>query len=72
MGYSVDGALSWVDTVGFDDLSWLDARGHGHSEDVRVEQRFRGRYFGHLEVAITITDPKIFTERRTPAPAPAR
>ena len=64
MGYSVgkwEGDTLVVDTVGFNDLSWLDARGHGHSEDMRVEERFRRRDFGHLEVAVTITDPKTFT-----------
>jgi hypothetical protein len=67
MGYSVgkwEGANAdtlVVDTVGFNDLSWLDARGHGHSEDMRVEERFHRRDFGHLEVGVTITDPKTFT-----------
>jgi hypothetical protein len=64
MGYSVgkwEGDTLVVDTVGFNDLSWLDARGHGHSEEMRVEERFRRRDFGHLEVALTINDPKTFT-----------
>lgn len=64
LGYSVgrwDGDSLVVDTVGFNDLSWLDARGHGHSEEMRVEERFRRRDFGHLDVTVTITDPKIFT-----------
>ena len=46
MGYSVgrwEGDTLVVDTVGFNDLSWLDARGHGHSEDMRVEERFHRR-----------------------------
>ena len=65
MGYSVgkwEGDTMVVDTVGFNDLSWLDAAGHGHSEDMRVEERFHRRDFGHLEVAVTITDPKTFTK----------
>jgi hypothetical protein len=64
-GYSVgkwEGDTLVVDTVGFNTLSWLDARGHGHSEDLRVEERFHRRDFGHLEVALTITDPKTFTK----------
>src|SRR5262245_54375647 len=64
LGYSVgrwDGDSLVVDTIGFNDLSWLDARGHGHSEDMRVEERFHRRDFGHLEVTVTITDPKTFT-----------
>ena len=65
LGYSVgkwDGDTLVVDTMGFNDLSWLDARGHGHSEDMRVEERFHRRDFGHMEVTVTITDPKTFTK----------
>ena len=64
MGYSVgrwEGDTLVVDTIGFNDLSWLDARGHGHSEDMRVEERFHRRDFGHMDVAVTVTDPKTFT-----------
>src|SRR5438552_4480248 len=65
LGYSIakwEGDTLVVDTMGFNDLSWLDARGHGHSEEMRVEERFQRRDFGHLEVAVTITDPKTFTK----------
>jgi hypothetical protein len=65
LGYSVgkwDGDTLVVDTMGFNDLSWLDARGHGHSEEMRVEERFHRRDFGHMEVAVTISDPKTFTK----------
>ncbi len=65
MGYSVghwEGDTLVVDTLGFNDLSWLDARGHGHSEEMRVEERFHRRDFGHLEVTLTIADPKTFTK----------
>jgi hypothetical protein len=68
MGYSVgawDGDTLVIDTVGFNDLSWLDARGHGHSEDMRVQERLHRRDFGHLEIAVTITDPKIFSKTFT-------
>src|SRR5437867_3162588 len=64
LGYSVgkwDGDALVVDTIGFNNLSWLDARGHGHSEEMRVQERFHRRDFGHLEVTATITDPKTFT-----------
>ena len=65
MGYSVgrwEGDTLVIDTVGFNNLGWLDARGHGHSEDMRVEERFRRRDFGHLEATVTVTDPKTFTK----------
>jgi hypothetical protein len=64
-GYSVgrwEGDTLVVDTAGFNDKSWLDARGTPHSEDMKIEERFRRRDYGHLELTITITDPKIFTQ----------
>lgn len=64
-GYSVgqwEGDTLVVESNGFNDLSWLDAGGHGHSEDMRVEERFHRRDYGHLDVAVTITDPKTFTQ----------
>jgi len=64
-GYSVgrwEGDTLVVETAGFNDLSWLDARGHGHSQEMRIEERFHRRDFGHMEVGVTITDPKIFTK----------
>jgi hypothetical protein len=63
-GYSVgrwQGDTLVVDTIGFNDMSWLDARGTGHSTEMRVEERFRRRDYGHLELTITITDPRTFT-----------
>jgi hypothetical protein len=65
MGYSVgkwEGDTLVIDTLGFNNQSWLDARGHGHSEEMRVEERFHRRDFGHLEVTLAITDPKTFTK----------
>jgi hypothetical protein len=63
-GYSVgrwEGDTLVVDTIGFNDRSWLDVRGTPHSEEMRVEERFRRRDYGHLELMVTITDPKTFT-----------
>jgi hypothetical protein len=64
LGYSVgrwEADTLVVNTQGFNDLGWLDAGGHGHSEDMKVEERFTRRDFGHLDVAVTIEDPKVFT-----------
>jgi hypothetical protein len=63
-GYSVarwEGDTLAIETAGFNDLGWLDARGTGHSTDMRVEERFRRRDYGHLDLTITITDPQTFT-----------
>ena len=65
LGYSVghwDGDTLVIETAGFNDRSWLDARGHGHSEQMRVEERFHRRDFGHMDVSVTITDPKVFSK----------
>jgi len=50
-----------VDTVGFNDKSWLDASGHPHSEALHLTERFHRRDFGHMDLQITIDDPKMYT-----------
>lgn len=64
MGYSAerwDGDTLVVNTIGFNDRSWLDRRGHPHTESMRVSEVFRRPDFGHLEIQITIDDPKAYT-----------
>ena len=64
-GYSVgrwEGDTLVIDTIGFTDRSWLDARGTPRSSGMRTEERIRRRDFGHLELTITMTDPRIFTK----------
>jgi hypothetical protein len=64
-GYSVgrwEGDTLVVETMGFNDRGWLDARGTPHSTELRVEERFRRRDYGHMDLKITITDPRIFTQ----------
>jgi hypothetical protein len=64
-GYSTgkwEGDTLVVETAGFNDKSWLDAIGHTHSEALRVQERFRRRDFGHMELQITIDDAKTFTK----------
>jgi len=63
-GYSVghwEGDTLVIETTGFTDRSWLDARGTPRSSDMRIEERFRRRDYGHLDLTITMTDPKTFT-----------
>ncbi len=50
-----------VDTAGFNDRSWLDIEGHPHTEALHITERFRRRDFGHLDLEMTIDDPKTFT-----------
>jgi hypothetical protein len=64
LGYSVgrwDGDTLVVDTAGFNDKSWLDVEGHPHTEALRITERFRRRDLGHMDLDITIDDPKTFT-----------
>lgn len=65
LGYSVgkwEGEALVVDTVGFNDRSWLDGIGHPHSEAMHVTERFRRRDFGHMDVQVTVDDPKMYTK----------
>jgi hypothetical protein len=65
LGYSTgrwEGDTLVVDTVGFNDKSWLDAFGHPHSDALHLVERFRRRDFGHLDMEITIDDPKMYTK----------
>jgi hypothetical protein len=64
-GYSVgrwEGDTLVIDTIGFRDGAWLDARGTPRSEEMRIEERIRRRDFGHLDLTITMTDPRTFTK----------
>ena len=65
MGYSVgkwDGDSLVVETIGLRDQGWLDAFGHPHSDALRVGERFRRRDFGHMDIQITIDDPKSYSK----------
>ena len=62
-GYSVgrwDGDSLVIDTAGFNDLTWLDNAGTPHSESLHVTERYRRRDIGHLDIQITVDDPKTF------------
>lgn len=63
MGDSIgrwDGDTLVVDTVGFNDRTWIDRRGLPHGEDLRVVERFRRVDPDTLEIAITIDDPQAY------------
>jgi hypothetical protein len=50
-----------VDTVGFNDRSWLDDHGHPHSDALHTTERYRRKDFGHMEMQLTVDDPKTYT-----------
>jgi hypothetical protein len=65
MGYSVghwDGDTLVVDVAGFNDQTWLDTGGHPHTDALHVTERFRRRDYGHMNLQITIDDPKAYTK----------
>jgi hypothetical protein len=68
LGYSVgrwEGDVLVVDTVGFNDQVNIDAGGHPHSGELRIEERFHRIDFGHMQLRITVDDPKMYTRRIT-------
>jgi len=63
-GYSVgrwEGDTFVVDTAGFKEGSWLDNRGHPHTDALRTIERFRRINFGRMELEVTIDDPKAYS-----------
>ena len=65
LGYSIgkwESNALVVDTTGFNDRSWLDTFGAPHSDALHLAERFRRRDFGHMEIEISIADPKTYTK----------
>jgi hypothetical protein len=65
LGYSVgrwEGQTLVVDTIGFNDRATLDIMGHPRSESLHLMERFSRRDFGHMEIQMTIDDPKTYTK----------
>ncbi len=64
-GYSVgrwQGDTLVVVSIGFDDRSWLDKFGYPHSEEMRLEERYRRIDADTLELTMTISDPVVYSE----------
>jgi hypothetical protein len=64
MGYSVagwEGDTLIVQTAGFKDSAPLDLTGHPRSEATRITESLRRRDFGHMDLRITIDDPRNYT-----------
>ena len=57
-----DGDTFVVDSVGFDDRTWLDHFGVPHSDEMRLQERYRRLDRDNMELTVTLTDPKIFTK----------
>jgi hypothetical protein len=63
MGDSIaqwDGDTLVVDTVGFNDKTWLNGQGVPHSDALHVIERFRRPDYDTLEYEATVEDPNVF------------
>jgi hypothetical protein len=61
-----------VDSVGFNDKTWLDDVGRPHTDKLHVIERFRRVSRDSLEVTLTIDDPGAYTETFTFGPRTVR
>ncbi|HEX5227895.1 MAG TPA: hypothetical protein VFW44_09305 [Bryobacteraceae bacterium] len=63
-GYSVghwEGDTLVVNTSGFRDMGWLDVEGSPLTEGAHITERYRRPDYGHLQIEVTIDDPKAYT-----------
>jgi len=64
-GYSAgkwDGDTLVVETTGFRDMGWLDVEGSPLTDAGKLIERFRRPDYGHLEIEVTVVDPKAYTK----------
>ena len=64
-GYSVgrwEGNTFIVDSIGFDDRTWLDHNGYPHTDQMRLQERYRLVDADTLELTMTIVDPEYYTQ----------
>jgi hypothetical protein len=64
-GHSIgrwEGDALVVDTVGFNDKTWLDTQGTPHTEKLHIVERYRRIDLGRLEIEFRIEDPDTFEE----------
>ena len=50
-----------VRSAGFNGKAWLDQAGYPESDALTITERFRRRDFGHMDMEMTIDDPKMYT-----------
>jgi hypothetical protein len=51
-----------VETVGFNEKTWIDAAGVPHSKDMKVTERIRRLDAENMEIVSTVDDPKMYTK----------
>jgi hypothetical protein len=68
LGYSVgkwEGDTFVVDTIGVNEQTWMDNAGRPHSDAMHLTERYHRKDFGHMDMQLTIDDPKAFTKTWT-------
>jgi hypothetical protein len=65
VGKWVDDYTLVVQTAGLDERSWIDRAGRPHSDALHVEERFHRLDRDHLELSVTLDDPKMYTKSWT-------
>jgi len=63
-GYSIgtwEGDTFVVETMGFNDQTWLDDSGHPHTEAMHTTERFHRTAFGQMDLIVTIDDAGAYT-----------
>jgi hypothetical protein len=64
-GYSLghwNGNTFVVDSIGFDDRTWLDKFGYPHTDKMTLQERYRRLDRDTLELTMTLTDPEYYTK----------
>jgi hypothetical protein len=51
-----------INTIGVRDDTWIDWNGSVLTESAKVQERMRRPDFGHLEIQVTVDDPKAYTK----------
>ena len=51
-----------IDTIGLRDDTWIDWNGSVLTEAAKVREEIRRPDFGHLEIKVTVDDPKAYTK----------
>ena len=65
MGYSVgrwEGDTLVVESSGFNGKAWLSGRGNPTTDALHLTERIRRRDLGHMDIELTIDDPKAYTK----------
>jgi hypothetical protein len=65
LGHSIghwDGDTLVVDTVGFNDRTWLDDAGHPHTEQLHVIEKYSRLSTIKMKYEVTIDDPGAYTQ----------